>query len=182
MKRLKKVGLVAFFALMSAQAFGVSPVPRATLSPSPSPVASALPTPTPSLTPTEMKTLLKEFQKAQKTELKALEHRHKFELKELKSSQDVRWREWKKKEAQARHKFFDEQSKGPERRAYIAEFLEKQESLRKLLIEEKKKRIQEQAVDLAALRQEQHVRYEEFKKLVQGGQRPPIHLWPQSGQ
>ncbi len=189
----KKSGkrLVALCLGLGILGTGASPVPTLSIAPSSSvsgaptfdSAKSAVPEPSigPSLTPANAKTLLKEFQRAQNSELKALEHRHKFELKELKASQSVRLKEWEKKEQEVRHKYFAEHSKGPERRAYIQDFIKRREAFRKMLAEEKIQRTKDQEARYSAIRQDQAARIKDFKKALEDGQNPGQHLWPNPG-
>lgn len=146
-----------------------------------SPVIGVEDPPGESITPDVGKSLLAEFQHAQAAELKALDHRNKLELKELKASQSARQKEWEKHEREARHKYFSEHTRGPDRRAYIKDFMERRRSFLQLLTDEAKQRVQEQDVRVTALREDQSERLKEFKASLARNQRPPARLWPGAG-
>lgn len=149
----------------------------------PMPGSSAAPTPAaPALAPAEGKKLLGAFQRAQVAELRALQHRQSFELKDLAASQKSRRKEWEQRETQARHKFFAEHTKGPERRAYIKDFIERRKGYFQQLAEEKAQRRQEQKVRLASFKDDQKARFLDFKARVERGERPPTELWPAAGR
>ena len=104
-----------------------------------------------------------ELVQAQKSELKALDKQHQSELKGLKSSQKKRLAEWEVREKEARHLFCKDHQKGPDRRAYIQDFLKRREDLNHQMASEKdqlkrgyeervKAMKQTQAEDLARLK------------------------------
>ena len=132
----------------------------------------------PPLTASELKTLPKEFQKAQKTELLSLEHRLKFEIKELKASQAQRQKEWEMKEREARHQFFKDNKEGPKRRAYVKDFLDRRKVLLNLFADERNQRLHEQEVHKKALLEDQKHKSEIFQKSLQNNERPPKEVWP----
>ena len=74
--------------------------PSSLLSPSPassvSPVSTQVTQVEESITPAAAKTLMIEFARAQVTQLKALKHRNQFEYKEFLSTQDFKFKDWKK--------------------------------------------------------------------------------------
>lgn len=150
--------------------------------PSPHTSASAVPTPAPSvvkmLTQSEAKSLLSEFQKAQASELKALDHQNKMELVELQASQNARYKEWKKKEADARHAFFETHKAGAEQRKYVQDFIQRRDALFAILADEKASRAHEQEVRRKSFREEQDLKLREFKEFLGHGERPPARLWP----
>ncbi len=175
-------GKVILFAI-GAISFGIfilgaSPLP--TPFPSPSSLGSRLSV-EPITAAVKEKTLLREFQKAQTSEVKAIEHRHKFELKELKASQALRLKDWEKKEQDARHQYFAVHNQGPERRAYIQDFIKRREAFRKSLTEEKSHHTQVQDARLTNVRQEQQKKFKEFKMALDQGKDPETHLWPHPG-
>jgi hypothetical protein len=143
--------------------------------PSPAPAATVGPE---TIAPAEGKRLLSEFQRAQKSELKALVHRHDLEQKELKASQAARQNEWDRQEKAARHKFFSENPRGPDRRAYIKDFLIRGKTFRQMLKDEKTQRTEEQKARLKAMREDQAQRLKEFKEALGRNERPPARLWP----
>lgn len=125
-----------------------------------------------SMTSAESTRLIRDFKKTQKNELAAFDHRQKTEIKELKQAQAAQRKEWELREKEARHQFFKENSKGPDRRKYIGEFL----SRRKSMVEEQKKamalRIQEQETKRKELIEAQRARWEQFEEAIQRGERP----------
>jgi hypothetical protein len=148
---------------------------------SPSPTSSPFPRPAMSAMALNPKSLLQEFMAAQRSDLKALEHRYKFEMKELKTSQDARSKEFKSKEDEARHKFFDEHEKGTERRTYVQDFIQRSEAFRKSLAKELTARKQEQETHLAAVKVDYASKLAEFKKAIAAGAKPAAALWPGLG-
>jgi hypothetical protein len=158
----------------------VSPAPEASVVAAPSPGASpsqsaAAPE---TITPGVGKRLLREFQAAQSSELKGMKHRHKLELKELKASQAARKKEWEKREKEARHKFFAENRRGPDRRAYITDFIERRRAFFQMLTDERNQRVHEQEVREKALKNDQAQRLKEFKEALARNEAPPTRLWP----
>lgn len=170
-------GLV-FLVVIALPISSLNAAPVAPSTPAISPTPTLVPA---KLTPVEVKQLLREFQKAQASEYRAIDHRQKFELKELDASQTARRKEWERKERDARHLFFANNKKGPERRKYIQDFLERRKIFRQLLIDERAQRIHEQKVKLDGLRQDHETKLKEFKETIQNGARPPAALWPRAG-
>lgn len=161
--------------------------------PQPSPSASVLPTsqasqgaplpsPSPLISKSDTKALLKEFKNAQKAELKAIKHQQDFEKKELVASQKAREKEWLLKERDLRHEFFKSHTKGPERRAFVKDFLDRRRALNAMFAEEKAKREQEQNVRFKAVENEQKEKLKEFEEYLNRGERPPERLWPGPGR
>ena len=148
-------------------------------SPGPSPTLVALPSVEPSVLPS--RSLLKEFQDAQRAEWKALLHRQKFELKELNSSQKARRQEWEAKEKEVRHQLFAEKKRGPDRREHIRSFLDRRKAMLQILSDERAGRIQEHEVRKKALKEDLKSKLKEFQKILAEGKRPPQLLWPAVG-
>ncbi len=123
---------------------------------------------------------MREFQKAQLGEIRAFEHRQKFELRELKASQGARQREWEKKEREDRHKFFLDHIKGPDRRTYVGDFLERRKLFMKILSDERQSRGSELDIKLRSLKEEQLDRLREFRDYLDRRVRPPMTLWPEA--
>ncbi len=146
----------------------------------PSSLPDGLATPV-QITPAEGKKLLHEFTRAQSSELRALEHRQKLEMRELKASQSARQKEWENKERDARHKYFEEHRRGPERRAYIKDFMERRKGLLQAMSEEKTQRAHAQEVRVKSLKEDQSARLKEFQAAIKRGERPPEKLWPSPG-
>lgn len=132
------------------------------------------------ISPEVGKNMLTEFVRAQSSELKALDHRNKIETKELKISQAARQKEWEKHEEDARHRFFAAHTRGPERRAYIRDFLDRHRALIQSLSDDRNQRAHEQDIRYAALREDQQARLKEFKASLGRGERPQARLWPGS--
>lgn len=159
-----------------------SPVSNPSVVALPSPTISPEPASAPALvTKTEAKTLLREFNRALHAESRALDHRQKFELKDLRASQAARKKEWEARERETRRDFFAKNAKGPERRAYIQDFLERRKTLHKMMAEEKRERVRIHDVRRKALREDQTTRSKEFNAYLNRGERPPERLWPQPG-
>lgn len=163
----------------AAESTGVTPSPIAvpSLAISPSPGASV--TAGSRLSDDEAKKLLKEFGKAQAAELQALKHRQSVEYQELKASQSARLKEWETREKELRHKYFAEHSKGPDRRAYIKDFIERRKAFHQMLSEERVQRQKSQESRLKAVQEDQALRKREFQEKVKEGERPSNSLWPE---
>ncbi len=125
--------------------------------------------------------LFSQFQKAQKEEMKALIHQQRFELKEMKASQTQRHREWEKREREARHQFFRDHMQGPERRAYVKDFVARRKALLSMMKNERKERVRAHEVRRKAVKDDQAARAKEFIESIKKGQRPPQALWPIQG-
>lgn len=191
-----------FFGLGSIQAFGASPTapsahpmvsahpatsvsvtpsagvsPKTSTEPAPSPSASPSPSAAP-LTTAESRQLLAEFNRAQSNELAALKHRQEMELQELKAAQGARRKEWEEKEKAARRQFFSEHSKGPERRAYIKDFIERRNAFLQVLKDEKAQRQKSFEVRLQSVKEDQAGKLKEFQEYLGRQERPPTRLWP----
>jgi hypothetical protein len=181
--------ILAFPVFLYASSQGAAPSAKASKTPTPSPTPAAVISPSPAPSPSlqsltanvDTKSLLKEFTRAQSMELKALEHRNKFEWKELKAAQDFRQKEWEKAEKEARHQFFANHQKGPDRRTYIQDFIKRREIFRKHLIEEKTQKTHDHENHIARLKKEQAANLEQFKKLLDKKLIPPADLWPKVG-
>jgi hypothetical protein len=158
---------------------GVVPVLATVNQPASSPRVSQSGTPIP-LTKLN-KDLVKEFTLAQQSELKALEHRNRFEIKELKSIQDGKLRAWEKKEKELRYAFFNDHPKGADRRAYVKDFLERRDAMRKGFAEERAQKMKELEARVLALKNEHSQKLEKFKTHISEGQIPDSKLWPQAG-
>lgn len=130
----------------------------------------------------EAKKLLKEFHKAQTSQLKALVHQQQLDLKELKTTLKTEFREVKAKEQAARKKYFEEHSKGPEKREYMKQFIarmKKLESDHAHALEDRKK---SQRDAKEALQKEQNAKRLQFETALKGGTIPTDSLWPPKGQ
>jgi hypothetical protein len=144
------------------------------------PVIGSTDKPPETISPEVGKGMLAEFQRAQGAELKALDHRNKLELKELKTSQAARQKEWEKHEQGARHRFFAEHTRGPDRRAYIKDFLERHRAFQQQIKDEMAQRLKDQEARIAALREDQSARLKEFRESLGRNERPAARLWPGS--
>ena len=178
-------GLGLFFLLGSVvQSLSADArVHRTEVEPSPRPLASVVPAPSPganAVTRDQARTLFQAFVRAQRSEMQALEHRQRIELKELKASQAARKKDWETKEKEARHLFFKEHTKGPERRAYVKEFLERRRTLLALMADERSQRVHEYDVRRKAIQDDQRQKLKEFREVLGHGERPPETLWPQA--
>jgi hypothetical protein len=176
------LGLSLFLVLGTvAPAQSADPVNSVVSKPQMAPGGNVALPPQPPLTPAEGKVVLKEYQRAQYSELKAVEHRQKLELKELKASHGARQKEWDRRETEARHKFFAEHTNGPDRRAYIQDFIERRKSFLQLLNDERTQRTHEQEVRYNSVKSDQNTHLREFQESLMRGERPPARLWPASG-
>ena len=152
-------------------------LPSASPSPSSLPMVTVAPSPVP-VSPAEAKSLLKEYTRTLQNQLKAMEHRQKFEVNELKASQSARQKEWELKERDARHKYFAEHPKGPDRRAYVQDFLERRKAFLQILSDERIQRVREQQVRLQSAKEDSDIRLREFQEYLKRGEQPPSRLWP----
>lgn len=165
--------------LLAATVWAGSALPTLTSSPSPSPSIET--GPGIKTKQAGSATLKKEFARAQASEMKALDHQCKFELKELKASQDAKQKEWRHKENEARHKFFDEHPKGSERRDYVQDFMNRRDAFTKTLAEEKARLVKDQEARVSALKAEQSTKLRLFNESLKKGEIPSKDLWPRAG-
>lgn len=150
----------------------IAPGIEATVSPSPSPEAK--------LTSRESRGLFRNFKKAQSNELKALRHRQREEMKQLRASQKARLKEWQEREKGERRKFFEANTKGPERREYVAAMRSRRDALLNLQKDERKQREQEYDARFKAAQEDQRNKRKEFEEYLRKGERPSNELWPQN--
>jgi hypothetical protein len=130
------------------------------------------------MTQAERALLLSEFTRHQRMELQALRHQQSRNSEELRASQTARQREWEENEKVARRKFFAENPKGPDRRAYILDFNKRRKDLQTLMKQEKTARDAEHDARLGSMKADQQVKLKEFKEFLSRGERPPESLWP----
>ena len=159
-----------------------SPLPITSPSPSGAVTQVGSTGPSGTVTPTDAVKLLKEFKAAQAAEFKAMDHLQRSELKELKFSQAARRKEWLKKEADSRHKFFLDHAKGPDRRTYVKDYIDRRTALFQILADEYKQRLQEQDVRRKSLKDEQLQKLKDFQEALTAGKRPSDKLWPRLGR
>ena len=159
-----------------------SPLPATSPSASGITAATGSTGPTGIITPIDAVKLLKEFKIAQAAEFKAMDHLQRSELKELKFSQAARRKEWLKKEADTRHKFFLDHTQGPDRRTYVQDYIDRRSALFQILADEYKQRLQEQDVRRRSLKDEQAQKLKEFQERLAEGKRPSAKLWPRTGR
>jgi hypothetical protein len=146
--------------------------------PSPTPSITTSATPERAMTQAERALLLSEFTRHQRMELQALRHQQSRNSEELRASQKARQREWEENEKVARRKFFAENPKGPDRRAYILDFNKRRKDLQTLMKQEKTARDAEHDARLGSMKADQQVKLKEFKEFLSRGERPPESLWP----
>ena len=132
------------------------------------------------ITPDVGKKMLGEFLRAQSSEFKATKHRQELELKELKVSQTARQKEWEKHEQDARHKFFAENHRGQDRRAYIGDFMRRHRDFLQSLTDERNQKLRDQDARLVSQKKDQTSRLKEFEASLNRNQRPAASLWPGS--
>lgn len=157
---------------------GARPSPGASPSPSPSVAPAASPSPSSALDKSEAAQIRRVFARAASDELKALKHRQKTEFSELKASQKSRLREWDSRERETRRQFFAENRKGPERRAYVQDFIARRKALLSLFADERAARVREQAARMAAAQDEVSAKTRELEALLGRSERPPAGFWP----
>jgi hypothetical protein len=133
------------------------------------------------ITADQAKSLLAAFKRAQASELKALDHQQKLEIAELKASQKARQKEWEQKERETRHQYFEANTHGPDRRAYVRDFLQRRKAFLSLLTNERKQRMAENDAHKKSLKQDQDQKEKLFQQQLSWGQRPSEDLWPKAG-
>jgi hypothetical protein len=126
----------------------------------------------------DQRSLLNEFQKAQRSEAAALEHRQGLELKELKASQAARLKEWEAQDHEARRKYFQDHPKGEEKRAWIRDSRERHKALLSLYTEERNQRTHDFEVRRKSVKDDQAAKLKEFQEYLKKGEKPPQRLWP----
>lgn len=119
--------------------------------------------------------------RAQNSEIKALEHRHKLELKELKTTHKIHLQEWERNEKLDRHKYFEEHSKGPDRREYIQSFIKRREELFKKQADDYGQKVQEFKRQVQDEKHDHEQKLREFQKALSVGETPSSSLWPKPG-
>ncbi len=140
--------------------------------------------PAPEVTPVseaEGKQLLYEFTRAQSQDLAGLKKRQATEWKDLKAAQKARQADWDRKERDDRHKFFADHPAGPDRRAYIQDYLNRRRIFAQILSDEASQKSRDQSVRLSAVKEDQALKLKEFKEFLSHSQRPPTALWPAGG-
>jgi hypothetical protein len=130
------------------------------------------------VSPDQARNLFSDFARAQKKEVLDLDKKNQAERRDLESNQNARRKVWENQERDARHKFFDEHPLGPDRRAYVKDFISRRNVFLKLLADERTQRIHDQDVTMNALKQDQVVKLREFQEFINRGDRPPQRLWP----
>jgi hypothetical protein len=120
----------------------------------------------------DAKLILRDFHLKQVAQLKALDRGNQTELKDFRISQDTKFKDWKVREQEARHRFFDEHRLGSERRVYIQNYVQRRDGLLKELISNKNKKAQELDVKLNQFKDEQTKKFQEVKMLLERGVRP----------
>jgi hypothetical protein len=174
--------VLGFAAIGLALAAAPLPAPHPLPSPSASPgMPFVAPTPAVPMTPKLRMQLAREFLRAQKGELKALEFRQRFELKELKASQQARLKDWERKETEARHQYFAAHSAGPDKRAYVKDFVERRKAFLQILVDERAARARDQQVRADSVKSDQAGRLKVFIEHLDRGEKPNDDLWPQAG-
>ena len=123
----------------------------------------------------------REFAKAQKSQLKALDHRHQTETKELEASHKARLSEWQSKERIARREYFKSHTKGEEKRAYVEDFVARQQMFMNGMREERERRRAEQKARRTSLVDQQADSKKQFDEVLEKRERPSQVLWPQPG-
>ena len=74
---------------------------------------------------------VKQFEQKWDLDRRKLDHQATIAEKQEKSAQKAQLKEWKKKEREARRKYFEEHKNGPERRAYVQDYLKRREEFEK---------------------------------------------------
>ena len=171
-----------YWLTLALAAFTGTPAMAAASSPTgaPSGNSSSLSITHSTVTPTELKTLLREFQRAQKGELQALEHQQDLEKRELRASQNARFKEWKKKEKDERHKLIQQHMPFDQLNPKFKDYVRRMKALQKIFEDERTQQLREHDARLNAIKHDQVTRLREFQDAIQRGDRPPQRLWPES--
>lgn len=162
-----------------AQPGGQSEPASAASSATPKPTLTDLPAPPPPpLSASVARSLLVQFRRAQQNEISATRHHLQFELKELKQAQSAKEKEWAEKERKERRKFFEENKKGPERRKYIGEHLERRKKFERELSDARKTKKADIDARLDELKKNQAENLKKFEEAINRKERPDTALWP----
>ncbi|MDR3607207.1 MAG: hypothetical protein P4M08_07500 [Oligoflexia bacterium] len=134
------------------------------------------------LSAAECNRLLADFQKAQAAELQKLKRANQAEMKAYDVSFNSRYRAWVTKEKDARHKYFRDHSdlKREEKRAYIADYKDREKIFLQMGSEERQRRSAAQNARIDSVKSDQQSHLKEFKEILSHGDRPPVYLWPSS--
>ena len=96
---------------------------EATPSPSATPVVQV------PLTQSEKKTLWAQFEKKLDEEEKAVHRQEKSEGKQLGTGQSAKRKSWREHEKKMRAQYFDQHTAGPERRAYLQDYISRKKAM-----------------------------------------------------
>lgn len=141
-------------------------VPIPTEVPLPVPVASGAVAPhgaRKAISPAEARRQIREFKRTLDKEYSDIRIKQDAELRELDASLKHRWKEWNASERAARHKFFEANPRGADRRVYVKDFFERRSVFLATQKEEREKRVGEHQVRRQSLKVEQDSRLREFE-------------------
>ncbi len=147
-------------------------LPALSPNPSPSPAAEK------KLSPAESRNQLREFTAAQSAALRRLKRQKRTELQTLRRSHKLEYKEWKLKEQSERKKFFEAHIQGPERRAYIEEFMRRRESFLQSQSQKLSQLEQSQGTEQKKAVEDQAEKRRKFQEAIRKGEKPPQELWP----
>jgi hypothetical protein len=109
-----------------------------------------------------------------------LKQEHSRQKKESNAQRSARRKEWDRSEKEARRKFFSENLHGPERRAYVQEFLLRRKSFYDQLKTEEKHERAERDARWKALEDQQKFRWRSVEESLSRGEQPDPK-WMQGG-
>lgn len=118
-----------------------------------------------------------DFKRKLSQEMDQLKREEKQIKKNSQNDRRSRRRDWNKKEQSARHQYFKENSRGPERRAYVKEFIERRNQLH---ASQKDEEVQERRMLDAkrkSLEEDQRNRLNQFEEALARKERPSETLW-----
>lgn len=175
---------IALIAVVGASSYvlraeeGESPSPSPSASESVAPgAASASVAAFESIAAKESSRLRSDFRKALKEQLKQFKRDLDRAAKDGKASRKEQLRAWNDGEKKKRHEFFSKNGHGPERRAFIQDFIQRREALLTALKEEEKAQKRDQDTRLKAYEDSQRHRTGEFEAALKRGERPAAYLW-----
>lgn len=129
------------------------------------------------LTDREVKELRRQFKKKLSQEREALKADQKRIRRDSAASRKQRKKDWNLQEREARRKFFEANLHGPERRAYVQEFIVRRKAFQTMLKDEEKSQKNELDARRRSFEQDQAARSREFEDHLRRKVRPPERLW-----
>lgn len=152
-----------------------------TVSPSPDVISMGQGAADPSpISVTDGNSLLRQFRRDQELELIQLGNDQKAEIRALKSTQKLQLKGWEAEERKARHAFFAKNTKGPDRRAFVKDYLARRASYLDGQAAQRGELVKLHTVQHEQLKQRQLEFLREFQKSLDRGEKPDRSLWPKT--